>query len=117
MLVILSCGAPGLPCAPSPGRCPCAACEAPLPDPRLADQPAAAEVVIDGIVGDAVDATLLRLWEMGLVPGTPVRVTRRAPWGDPLEVEVRGTRLVLRAAEARRFAVRPASADGPQVPR
>jgi Fe2+ transport system protein FeoA len=88
-----------------------------LPDPRLADQPAAAEVVIDGIVGDAIDATLLRLWEMGLVPGTPVRVTRRAPWGDPLEVEVRGTRLVLRAAEARRFAVRPASVDGARVSR
>jgi Fe2+ transport system protein FeoA len=78
--------------------------------PRLADVPPGAEVVVVDVDGGGVDVTLLRLLEMGLVPGTPLTVTRRAPWGDPLEVAVRGTRLVLRAAEARRFVVRPASA-------
>jgi Fe2+ transport system protein FeoA len=73
------------------------------------------DVVVVAVDDRAADATLVRLWEMGLVPGTAVRVTRRAPWGDPLEVHVRGTRLVLRAADAARFAVVPATigrADG-----
>lgn len=31
-----------------------------------------------------------RLQELGLVPGTAVRVVNVAPLGDPLELEVRG---------------------------
>lgn len=42
----------------------------------------------------------LRLREMGLVPGTPVRLVRRAPFGDPLQFELRGYQLSLRAADA-----------------
>lgn len=42
----------------------------------------------------------LRLMEMGLLPGTPIRFVRRAPLGDPMEVEVRGFHLSLRAQEA-----------------
>jgi Fe2+ transport system protein FeoA len=61
--------------------------------------------VIDDIDTGAGDTTLLRLREMGLVPSTAVSVTRRAPWGDPIEVEVRGTRLVLRKEQARCFRV------------
>jgi len=41
-----------------------------------------------------------RLFELGFVPGTKVRVIRRAPLGDPLELELRGGRLSLRAVEA-----------------
>ncbi len=41
-----------------------------------------------------------RLADLGLVPGTPVRVVRRAPLGDPLEIELRGYRLCLRRSEA-----------------
>lgn len=41
-----------------------------------------------------------RLLELGLVPGTEVRIVRRAPLGDPLELAVRGGRLSLRAREA-----------------
>ena len=37
---------------------------------------------------------------LGLLPGTDVRVINRAPLGDPLEIEVRGCRLSIRAAEA-----------------
>jgi Fe2+ transport system protein FeoA len=75
----------------------------------LAAQPVGVDVVVEAVVG-ALDATRLRLCEMGLVPGTPVRVTRRAPWGDPLEIAVRGTRVVLRAADAAAFLVRRRSA-------
>ncbi len=38
---------------------------------------------------------------MGLTPGCTVNVERYAPFGDPLVVNVRGTALCLRKAEAR----------------
>lgn len=41
-----------------------------------------------------------RLMELGLLPGTAVRVINVAPLGDPLEIEVRACRLSIRAAEA-----------------
>ncbi|MCG8555175.1 MAG: ferrous iron transport protein A [Proteobacteria bacterium] len=40
-----------------------------------------------------------RLMELGLVPGTRIRVAKVAPLGDPLELEVRGSRLSLRRHE------------------
>lgn len=42
----------------------------------------------------------LRLREMGLLPGTKVRLVRKAPLGDPLEIAVRGYNLSLRGTEA-----------------
>ena len=41
-----------------------------------------------------------RLMELGLVPGTEVRMVRRAPLGDPIELSVRGVHLSLRRSEA-----------------
>jgi Fe2+ transport system protein FeoA len=41
-----------------------------------------------------------RLLELGLVPGTQVTVIGVSPLGDPLELEVRGSRLSLRKKEA-----------------
>jgi ferrous iron transport protein A len=38
--------------------------------------------------------------ELGLVPGTPVQVVRRAPLGDPVELRVRRTHLSIRRSEA-----------------
>lgn len=49
--------------------------------------------------------TVLRLMEMGMTLGEEVTLTRRAPWGDPLEVEIRGTRLCLRRADAKQFPI------------
>jgi ferrous iron transport protein A len=48
-----------------------------------------------------------RLMELGLLPGEPIEVLGRAPFGDPIAVLVRGTRIAIRAAEARRIAVAP----------
>ncbi|RKX34872.1 MAG: ferrous iron transport protein A [Verrucomicrobia bacterium] len=42
----------------------------------------------------------MRLREMGVLPGTEVRIVRLAPLGDPIEIEVRGFRLSLRKTEA-----------------
>ena len=41
----------------------------------------------------------LRLQDLGFVPGTPVVIRRRAPLGDPVEIEIRGYRLCLRLAQ------------------
>jgi ferrous iron transport protein A len=45
-------------------------------------------------------AVARRLLEMGLLPGTPVRVLRVAPLGDPIELELRGYALSIRRDEA-----------------
>jgi Fe2+ transport system protein FeoA len=42
-----------------------------------------------------------RLLEMGLCGGCRVTVVRRAPLGDPIELELRGYHLSLRADQAR----------------
>lgn len=69
-----------------------------------------ADVAIGGtaiVVGvDAPRPLALRLMELGLVAGTHVLVRRRAPLGDPLELELRGYSLSIRRDEARRIAVR-----------
>lgn len=74
-----------------------------MPQPASLDQlsPGHATAVTD-VGGD--DAVALRLLEMGLTPGVPIRMIGRAPLGDPLEVEVRGFRLSLRRSEAARVA-------------
>jgi ferrous iron transport protein A len=52
------------------------------------------------VVGD--DAVAIRLLEMGVTPGVTVRLVGQAPFGDPLELELRGYRLSIRRAEAAR---------------
>lgn len=42
-----------------------------------------------------------KLLSMGLTRGTVVQFVKRAPLGDPVEIEVRGFALTLRRAEAR----------------
>lgn len=37
-----------------------------------------------------------KLMVMGLLPNTDVKLVRRAPMGDPLQVEVRGVSLAVR---------------------
>jgi ferrous iron transport protein A len=48
------------------------------------------------------DEISIRLMEMGLIPGTELRILGKAPLGDPLEIEVRGYRLSVRKSEAAR---------------
>ena len=49
----------------------------------------------------------LRLREMGVLPGTAVKLLRAAPSGDPLEIQVRGYNLSVRRAEALLIEVEP----------
>lgn len=46
------------------------------------------------------DQITRRLMEMGVVPGASVRMIKSAPFGDPLEVRVRGYHLAMRKSEA-----------------
>jgi Fe2+ transport system protein FeoA len=45
--------------------------------------------------------------EMGVVPGADVRVVKAAPFGDPIEVVVRGYNLAMRCSEAESVEVVP----------
>lgn len=60
---------------------------------------------------DGMDEISMRLLEMGLTPGVELELLGKAPLGDPLEFELRGYRLSVRIAEARRVAVSPLSGD------
>ena len=51
-----------------------------------------------------------RLRELGFLPGTPVRVLRRGPLGDPVEVELRGFRVCVRRADLAAIRVEVADA-------
>ncbi|MFA5449964.1 MAG: FeoA family protein [Clostridia bacterium] len=46
-----------------------------------------------------------RLLDMGLIPKTKVKLHKKAPLGDPLEIVVRGYHLSISAAEACKIAV------------
>ena len=49
-----------------------------------------------------------RLMELGLLPGTTVRLIRKVDFGGVLELEVRGCRLSVRHGEARQVTVETA---------
>lgn len=53
-----------------------------------------------------------RLLDMGLTPKTRVTLVKRAPMGDPLELELRGYSLTLRAEDAASIALGEADANG-----
>ena len=56
------------------------------------------EAQIERLRGGRANAQ--RLQEMGLIPGTTVRVLKFAPLGDPIELMLRGYHLTLRKEEA-----------------
>jgi DtxR family Mn-dependent transcriptional regulator len=47
-----------------------------------------------------------RLEDMGLTPGTRIRVLRTAPFGGPVEISVRGSRLAIGRGMSRRIMVK-----------
>ncbi|MFT7669355.1 MAG: Fe2+ transport system protein FeoA [Planctomycetota bacterium] len=47
-----------------------------------------------------------RLMELGLLPGTKIKLVRRNRIGDQLELEVRGCHLSLRCSDAKHLIVR-----------
>jgi Fe2+ transport system protein FeoA len=41
-----------------------------------------------------------RLMEMGVIPGVSLEVLKAAPFGDPIEIRIRGYNLAMRRSEA-----------------
>lgn len=70
----------------------------------LPEVPLKKTVVVEAVEGDR--AFRRRIMEMGLVPGTTVRVVAVAPLGDPMTIELRASRVSLRRAEAAHVRVR-----------
>lgn len=68
------------------------------------------------IVASQATAPSLRLLELGFVPGTPVRVLRRGPLGDPVELELRGYRICLRGSDLAAIQVEPEPSDSSTRP-
>ena len=58
--------------------------------------------VVSGWIGGA---PLSRLLEMGILEGTEVQVVRLAPFGDPIEIKLRGYHLSIRKSEAERIEI------------
>lgn len=46
-----------------------------------------------------------RLLEMGILPNTLIKVIKKAPLGDPLEISIRGYELSLRKEDAKSIRV------------
>jgi len=65
---------------------------------RLSEIQPGQSVVILSVDSDAAQGR--RLQDLGFLPGTSVRVVRRAPLGDPIQFELRGSNLCLRRTEA-----------------
>jgi Fe2+ transport system protein FeoA len=64
----------------------------------LSELPIGRKAVVRAVEGEGT--VHRRLMEMGVVPGTLVRVIKSAPFGDPIEVRVMGYNLALRKSEA-----------------
>lgn len=62
-----------------------------------------AHAIVVGV--DASTPIGRRLLDLGFRPGTPLRVGRRAPLGDPTTYLLRGSRFCLRRGEAERVQV------------
>ena len=86
---------------------------APPPPLLLADLEPGSAARVEAV--DADTSIGRRLLDLGFVPGTEVRVLRRAPLGDPVEYELRGYRLCLRRTEAQQIRVH--RTDGGEPPR
>ncbi len=64
-------------------------------------------------VGNQRGAVKRRLIDMGLTPGTAVELVKIAPFGDPMELRLRGYELSLRKEDAAQIKI---SRNSPQIP-
>jgi len=57
------------------------------------------------IVSFETDDIILKLMEMGCLPGETISIEKKAPWGDPISILVSGYQLSLRMNEAEKIIV------------
>ncbi len=65
----------------------------------LANLESESEVAVLRLKGDT--RLVSRLRELGFIVGEKVRIVGRAPFGEPILVEIRGATVALRESEAR----------------
>lgn len=65
--------------------------------------PIGKEAVIKSIAGKGTFR--LRLLDMGFTPGAVLKITRIAPFGDPVEIMIRGYRLGISRGDAAKIEV------------
>jgi ferrous iron transport protein A len=70
---------------------------------KLSELAVGSKAVVQGM--PAQGPASLRLREMGVLPGVAITLVRTAPFGDPLEIRVRGYNLTLRKSEAEHIMV------------
>ena len=70
---------------------------------KLSELPVGRTAAVTTMGGEG--ALRLRLLDMGLTPGTRVRVEKVAPLGDPMQIELRGYLLTLRLEDTARIEV------------
>ena len=64
----------------------------------LSNLPIGKDARVTAVSGEG--AITRRLLEMGVIPGVSVQIVKMAPFGDPIEVRVRGYSLAMRKSEA-----------------
>ncbi len=75
-----------------------------MPAPAtLAELPAGTSAVVRDFLSSKPSLTRLR--ELGLVPGVRVEVVRRAPFGEPIEIRLRGSHFAMRNSDAAFIAI------------
>lgn len=52
------------------------------------------------------DAFTLRLIDMGFIPNTKIKIQKIAPFGDPIQIEIRGYEIALRKENMKNFFVK-----------
>ncbi len=75
---------------------------------RLSDLKPGEEAVISGYTDEL---KYLQLMEMGCIPGEKVRLLSRAPFGDPISIQIGSYKLSIRKSEARNILVEKHSED------
>lgn len=77
----------------------------PLKVCTLAELPTGKAAVIQDVISEGLRS---RLMAMGCLPGEPIMITHKAPFGGPIAIEVFGYKLSLRKIEAKAILVNPA---------
>ncbi len=69
---------------------------------KLSEMEVGSKVKIHSFENDDI---ILKLMEMGCLPGEIVCVEKKAPWGDPISIIISGYHLSLRINEADKIIV------------
>ncbi|MDP2571011.1 FeoA family protein [Vibrio penaeicida] len=71
---------------------------------KLSDMHIGGTATIAGL-GDLSQELNKKLMVMGMLPETHIKLVRKAPMGDPLQVEIRGVVIAIRDSLARQIEV------------